>query len=87
MEITIGSWFTEPGVYFKFSYKVELFFREQVIDYIIVPNKLDKINEDKYLHLTICTKLNQDIQDILDVNRGPKWRKNTTNRNHAIWIP
>src|SRR6185369_2353979 len=84
MEITVGAWFSEPKIAFKFSHKVSLFIRDQIKQCIMNPLGLLDSLPGKFLHLTVATK---STQDILEVKLGPRWRKNSVSRNHALWFP
>jgi hypothetical protein len=83
MELTIGEWFSEPGVTFEFSYRVSLYIRQVIKDTIMNPLGLLYNYPEKFLHLTITTTF---LQDKLEVKMGP-FRKNITSINCGLWFP
>ena len=55
MTLTIGSWFGEPGISFKVSYKVSKFIRQLLTDDIMIPFGLESKEPNTFLGLVITT--------------------------------
>ncbi|MFC4323196.1 hypothetical protein [Litchfieldia salsa] len=83
MELTVGAWFNEPKINFKFSHKVDLFIRQQIIEDTMKPLGLLDIEKDIFLHLTVCTKKEQDILEVF----LPRKNKRAKSRNYGLWFP
>ncbi len=84
MDLTVGSWFSEPKIYFKIPNQVDLYIRKQIKQYVMKPLGLLDSYPGKFLHLTETTN---KAQTILEVKLGRKWRKTSTSRNVALWFP
>jgi len=83
MNLTIGSWYDEPNVNFEFSHRISNYIRLIIIECIMTPLDLIDKDSDKFLHLSICTKANQDKLEV----KMQRITKNTTDINCGIWLP
>ena len=84
MELTLGAWFNEPKINFKFSHKVDLYIRKQIKENILEPLGLLDSYPAKFLHLNVTTEAERTE---LKVCIAPKWSQRTTNRTHGLWFP
>ena len=84
MNISLGSWFNQPKINFKFSHKVDLAIRNEISNEIMTPLGLHELYPDKWLHLNVTTI---ETQDKLEVKLGSNWSERTTSRNHGLWFP
>lgn len=83
MELTVGAWFSEPKINFKFSHKVDLYIRSQIKEHIMKPLGLLDLAQDVFLHLQVTTKKQQhDLEIIL-----PPKNKRAKNKNYWLKIP
>ncbi len=83
MELTIGAWYNEAGVNFDFSHRISNFIRLAIKDSIMSPLGLAELYPDKYLHLTVSTKVDQNT---LEVKMG-QLRENSQDINCGLWFP
>lgn len=83
MELTIGAWFNEPKINFKFSHKVDNYIRLQIIEHIMKPLGLLEIEKDVFLHLTIATKKEQDRLEVFLPSKNIRAKS----KNYGLWFP
>ncbi|KEZ50887.1 hypothetical protein [Metabacillus indicus] len=83
MELTIGAWFNEPKINFKFSHKVDNYIRIQIIEHIMKPLGLLDIEKDVFLHLTVATKKEQDRLEVF----LPRKNNRAKSKNYGLWFP
>ena len=83
MTLTIGSWFGEPGISFKVSYKVSKFIRQLLTDDIMIPFGLESKEPNTFLGLVITT-----LSSISELEvRGPQYDKKNKTINYGLWLP
>lgn len=83
MKLGISSIYTEVGVNFEISHKVDNLIRKLLTDNILIPYKLDSINKDWFLELIISTK--SDLKKV-EVN-GPDFHKEDKFVIYTLWLP
>jgi uncharacterized metal-binding protein len=83
MILTIGSWFNEPGIDFKISYKVHKLIRQTLIDDVMEPYKLTNKDQDIFLGLVIATSNDTEELEV----RGPEYDKRNKFINYGLWLP
>jgi hypothetical protein len=83
MVLTIGSWFNEPGIEFKVSYKVHKLVRQTMVDDIMKPCGLEDKDPNIYLGLVIATSSNTNELEV----RGPEYDKRNKFINYGLWLP
>jgi hypothetical protein len=83
MILTIRSWFSEPRIEFKISYKVLKLVRESLVDYIMKPFGLDILEPDLLIGLVITTTKNTTQLEV----RGPEFDKRNKFINYGLWLP
>jgi hypothetical protein len=83
MKLSLGAWYNEPGISFAFSHKISNYIHSVIKESIMEPLGLLEQYPDLFLHLTICTKLDQKK---LEVKMGDL-KKNTKDINCGIWFP
>jgi len=83
MILLIGAWYNEVGYSFEFSYKVDLFIREQIIAKIFPKYRLNDIEEGWYLNLVIATDSKTKELEV----RGPDKRKRQKMIDYGLWLP
>ena len=83
MVLTIGSWFSEPGVEFEISHKVHKFIRENLIEDIMKPFGLETKDPDIFIGLVITTTKNLTELEV----RGPEFDRRNKFINYGLWLP
>lgn len=83
MVLTIGSWFSEPGVEFKVSHKVHKFIRESLIEDVMKPFGLETKDPDIFIGLVITTRKNIEELEV----RGPEYDRRNKFINYGLWLP
>lgn len=81
--LTIGSWFSEPGVEFEISHKIHNFIRERLIEDVMKPFGLETKDPDIFIGLVITTTKNLTELDV----RGPEYDKRNKFINYGLWLP
>ena len=83
MKLSLGSFYSEVGVFFKISYKVDLFIRETLIEKIFKPYGLDIINPGWTIDLNVTTSKNT----LSTRATGPEIDKRNKFYNFGLWLP
>jgi len=83
MVLTIGSWFNEPGIEFKISYKVRKLIRQIVVEDVMKPFGLEEKEPNWFLGLVIATSSNTNEVEV----RGPENDKRNKTINYGLWLP
>lgn len=83
MIVTVGSWFNEPGISFKISYRVHNLIREFLVNKIMKPYGLEERDTQFLLNLVTATSLKTKELDV----RGPEINKRGKAISYGLWLP
>lgn len=83
MIIAISSWFNEPGIEFKISFKVHNLIWKYLTDDIMKPFGLEE--KDPGFLMRLVTATSSDTKE-LDV-RGPETNKRSKSISYGLWLP
>jgi alpha-galactosidase/6-phospho-beta-glucosidase family protein len=83
MKLGISSLYTEVGINFSISHKVDNYIVSLINDRIMKPHKLDITKQDYFLELVISTKKDQKEVKVMgpDINHSDKFI------TYALWLP
>lgn len=71
MIVTVSSWFNEPGINFKISFRVHNLICEFLVNEIMKPFRLDEKYPNLLIRLVTATSINASELDV----RGPEINK------------
>ena len=83
MVLTVSSFYSEVGVHFKISHKVDLYIRNLLIENIMVPFGLDKMDVESMLNLNVTTSSSTKEVEV----KGPVVDKRNKVYSYGLWLP
>ncbi|HEY9001786.1 MAG TPA: hypothetical protein VIM89_10570 [Mucilaginibacter sp.] len=83
MVLAIGSWFNEPGIEFRVSFKVRKLIRQIMVEDIMMPFGLEERDPYTFMRLVISTSIGTSKLEV----RGPEYDKRNKTINYGLWLP
>ncbi|MEQ7800280.1 hypothetical protein ABDJ41_10780 [Pedobacter sp. ASV1-7] len=83
MQLIVSSFFSEVGIDFKISHKVNLYIRNKFIENVMKTYGLDKDNPNRSLNLNVTTTAKTTVVDV----KGPVFDKRNDFVSYGLWLP
>lgn len=83
MKFAISHLYSEPGISFQISYKIDEYIEDKITENIMIPYGLDKNRKDTFLNLIVSTN-SKTVE--LEV-KGPDYDKESDFITWGLWLP
>lgn len=83
MRFAISHLYSEPGISFQISYKVDGYIEDRITENIMIPYGLDKNRKDTFLNLIVSTNSKTVALEV----KGPDYDKENDFITWGLWLP